>query len=209
MIEKARTAIRRIGPAVLIVAGAVAAHAQPEFQSRGAPDAPVEMVVYSDFECPFCRSFALAVLPAVLPEFVEPGTLRLRYAHLPLTGIHPNSTKAALAAHCAGRAGEFWSYHDYLFVRQPEWNGEPQPDSVWVQYARNLGIAADEFSECMASDAAAAAVEAQLREGLRAGASGTPTIVINGEAVAGLTSYEQLRRRIRAAARRAGGEGGS
>ncbi len=110
----------------------------------------------------------------------------------------------AKAAHCAGLAGGFWQYHDYLFVRQPEWSGEPRPDSLWVGYAANLGLDPDGFAACLDARATHAAVEDDLRQGLAAGVTGTPTIVLGNESMTGITSYAELRERILSAIAAAG-----
>ncbi len=185
---------------LLLAAGTLQrALAQDDYRSLGSQSAPVDMVVYSDFECPYCRNFALAALPGLFAEFVETGRLRVHFVYFPLAGIHPNAVATAKAAHCAGIAGRFWPYHDYLFVRQPEWAGVARPDSLWIEYATNLGLAADTFSTCLASPATHAAIEADLRLALAAGVTGTPTVVLANRVVAGFDSYTQLRERILAA----------
>jgi protein-disulfide isomerase len=168
----------------------------------GSPDAPLEMTVLSDFECPACRNFALVAQPALTAEFVHTGKLRIRYVYFPLAAIHPNAVAAAKAAHCAGRAGRFWDYHDYLFVRQPEWAGESIEDALWVRYAENLGIETVAFATCLESSETHAAIESDLRAALRAGATGTPTIVLGNESLRGIVSYAELRQRVQAALRR-------
>lgn len=175
------------------------APAQESFQVRGAPDAPVELTVYSDFECPYCRNFALAAMPGLIAEFADLGLIKLRLIYFPLAGIHHNAVASAKAAHCAGRADRFWTYHDYLFVRQPEWSGDPAPESLWVGYAENLGIDTEAFADCFKSAETLAVIEANLREALDAGATGTPTVVLNGRVVTGLGSYAGLRDKIWAA----------
>ncbi len=188
-----------LAAAVVSAAGVSDARGQDEYRALGAADAPLEMVIYSDFECPFCRNFALAALPAIRAEFVDSGQLRIRYAYLPLAAVHTNAVATAKAAHCAGTAGRFWAYHDYLFVRQPEWAGEEMPDSLWIAYAENVGLAPDDFQTCFVDPDTHAFVEADLRRALQRGATGTPTIVLAGESIAGITSYEELRHRIREA----------
>ncbi len=185
-----------LGALALLVGFGGATNAQEDFKLLGSAEAPVEMTVYSDFECPACRNFALAVTPALVAEFIGTGFLRLRYVYFPLTTIHPNAAAAAKAAQCAGEAGRFWAYHDYLFVRQPEWRGETVPSSLWVVYAENLGLEKGEFARCFESKAALEAVEANWLEAVSAGATGTPTVVLNGQSLAELGSYEDLRARI-------------
>lgn len=170
-----------------------------DYRVLGSPQAQSEMVVFSDFECPYCRNFALAALPALIAEFVATERLRVRYVFFPLAAIHPNAVSSAKAAHCAGQHDRFWAYHDYLFVRQPEWSGEPAPDSLWIEYAANLQLDTGAFAACLRATDAQSAVEADLRLALGAGVTGTPTIVLDGESIAGFQSYEELRHEILAA----------
>jgi predicted DsbA family dithiol-disulfide isomerase len=81
-------------------------------------------------------------------------------------------------------------------VRQPEWAGPARSDSVWVAYAGNLGLDEEEFSTCLKAEETNAVVEVDLRESLSGGATGTPTIVLNGRSISGFESYQDLRREI-------------
>lgn len=173
-----------------------AAQAPDDYRVLGSADALAELVVFSDFECPYCRNFALAATPAIVAEFVDTGRLRLRYVFFPLAAQHKNSVAAAKAAHCAGMADRFWAFHDYLFVRQPEWSGDPVPDTLWMTFARNLGISLEPFRACFLSAEASAAVEADFRMALAAGVTSTPTIVLDGKSLTGFQTYEQLRQEI-------------
>ncbi len=173
--------------------------ASDDYRVMGSPDALVEMAIFSDFECPFCRNFALAAVPAIVAEFVHTGQLRLRYVFFPLAASHRNAVATAMAAHCAGLSGRFWAYHDYLFVRQPEWSRDTVTDDLWSAYAENLGMDSGAFAACFRSDEAHAAVEADLRMALAAGVTGTPTIALNGQPIAGFETYEALRQEIRSA----------
>lgn len=170
-----------------------------DYRTLGSPDAPVELAIYSDFECPHCRNFALAALPAIAAEFVDRGLLRVRYFYFPLATLHENAVASAKAAHCAGVAGRFWAYHDYLYVRQPEWAGAAAPDSLWVGYAESLGLESQEFADCLSAPETLAAIESDLRQALDSGVGGTPTIVLGNRSLRGLTSYEGLRAEILAA----------
>ena len=181
---------------ISLVAWTSEGRAQSDYRVLGSTEAPVEMLVFSDFECPYCRNFALAAMPAIIAEFVDRGLVRVRFVHFPLAGIHRNAVPAAKAAHCAGLAGRFWAYHDYLFVRQPEWIGQPVSDSLWASYAASLGLEPSDFALCYSAPETLAAVEADLRQALKAGATGTPTIVIGGRSITGIESYETLRRQI-------------
>lgn len=186
----------KLGHALILGLLASAGTQAEDYRILGSPDAPVEMAIYSDFECPYCRNFALAAVPAIVAEFVHPGLVRLRYVYFPLPALHKNAVAAAKAAHCAGLAGRFWAFHDYLYVRQPEWSGEAVSDSIWIAYAGNLGLEQDAFVTCLNSEETNAVVEADLREALSSGATGTPTIVLNGRSIAGFSTYEGLRGEI-------------
>jgi len=196
-----------LGLAVAGLIAAMPAAAQQSYRVRGSPDAAIELTIYSDFECPFCRNFALAAMPGIVAEFADRGLVRLRYVFLPLASIHRNAVTSAKAAHCAGMAGRFWAYHDYLYVRQPEWAGPAAPDSVWITYASNLGLDTTAFRQCLQAPDTNAAIEQDLREALGSGATGTPTIVLGERSLTGLTSYEELRQQIVAAIEAARGNG--
>lgn len=189
-------AVASVGIAAVAWLPVSAAQAPDDYRVLGSADAPAELVVFSDFECPYCRNFALAAVPAIVAEFVDTGRLRLRYVFFPLAAQHSNSVAAAKAAHCAGMAGRFWAFHDYLFVRQPEWSGDPAPDTLWMSFARNLDLSPEPFQACFLSEEATAAVEADLRMALAVGITATPTIVLNGKSLAGFHTYEQLRQEI-------------
>ncbi|UCC72257.1 MAG: thioredoxin domain-containing protein [Gemmatimonadota bacterium] len=168
----------------------------PDYRRLGSADAPLELAIYSDFECPYCRNFALAAMPAINAEFVDGGLVRVRYVYFPLAAVHRNAVASAKAAHCAGVAGKFWAFHDYLYVRQPEWAGDAAPDSLWIAYAKNLGLEPDAFAACLSAPETLAVVDADLRKALASGATGAPTIVLEGRSLAGLASYEELRAEI-------------
>jgi protein-disulfide isomerase len=82
----------------------------------GSKEAPVAMIVYSDFQCPFCGKFARDTVPVLRSSFVNTGKLAIVFRHLPIDRIHPNARRAAQAAECAGRQGLFWDIHDTLFA---------------------------------------------------------------------------------------------
>ena len=182
--------------AAVLATSSSAVQAPDDYRVLGSPEAALELVIFSDFECPYCRNFALAATPALIAEFVHTGLLRLRYVFFPLAAVYKNSVAAAKAAHCAGQAGRFWDLHDYLFVRQPEWAGDAAADALWIEYAQNIGLDAQRFELCFRSDEAHAAVEADLRMALAAGVTGTPTLVIEGNSLSGFRTYEELRREI-------------
>jgi protein-disulfide isomerase len=105
------------------------------------------MVINSDFECPFCRSFALETFPRVVKEYVAPGKLTVYFQHVPIESLHKNAVGAAVAAECARKQGQFWPMHDAIFSR---------PDGVQpaqlLEHARRLKLTEPDFRNCTEGD---------------------------------------------------------
>ncbi len=153
----------------------------------GSPVAPVEVVVFSDFECPFCRNAepALARLRERFPEEVV-----FVWKHFPLS-IHQRARPAAEAAQCASDQGQFWSFHDHLFA-------DPsllQPSGLMAT-ATMVGLDAQAFERCVSAGIHAPDVASDTAAGERAGVSGTPTVFINGMAFVGALPYETYERAV-------------
>lgn len=87
---------------------------------KGSPSAKVGLVVFSDFECPFCKTFTEDVLPPIVREYVDTGKVLLAFSQFPLESVHPSAMKRAILAECASRQGRFWEVHDRLFAGQTE-----------------------------------------------------------------------------------------
>ncbi len=136
----------------------------------GASNAPVGMIVFSDFECPFCRRFAEDVLPNLRQRYVEPGRVRLAFKHLPLPN-HQRARDAAIAAECAGRSGLFWKMHDVLFAAGPTLD-----DDVIRRSAAALSLG-QAFDSCITGPGREA-VDVDLKEARELQLNGTPTILI-------------------------------
>jgi protein-disulfide isomerase len=151
--------------------------------SLGPADAPVTVVEFSDFQCPFC-SRAVPVMKALHARY--PDDVRIVYRHLPLS-FHAQAREAAIAAVCADDQGHFWDYHDLLFENQEDLERE-----AFVAHAEALDLDLDRFEACLDSDDAAATVDADLRAAEAAGATGTPTFYINGIKLTGARPLEQF-----------------
>jgi protein-disulfide isomerase len=159
-------------PAPPIVRHTVSADGGPV---KGGKDAPVTIVEFSDFQCPFCKNVN-ATLQQVLDRY--PGKVRLVFRDYPLVQLHPGAPKAHEAARCAADQGKFWEYHDVLFARSPR----HAPQDL-KQYAQELKLDAAAFDSCLDGNRHAAAVGADLQEGARLGVTGTPSFFINGRAL--------------------------
>jgi protein-disulfide isomerase len=142
---------------------------------RGAQDAPVTIVEFSDYQCPFCAR-SEPIINDVLKEY--PGKVRFVYKHLPLVSIHPNAMGASQAAVAAGRQGRFWEMHDLLFANQRTL----QADKL-KEYAQQLELDLDRFEADMASAEVKAVIQDDMNLSKKAGVRGTPTIFVNGKLV--------------------------
>jgi protein-disulfide isomerase len=139
-------------------------------QLQGDTSAPIGLVIYSDFECPFCARFAREALPRIQEKYVKTGRVLLAFRQYPLP-IHAHAEKAAEAAVCAGRQARFWPYHDLLFASQPALD-----EASLVERATSLGFDTGAFTTCLQGEAAAA-VRADYAGGGPLGVSGTPTFL--------------------------------
>ena len=162
--------------------------AKSEDHIWGKPEAPVEMIVYSDFECPFCADFADTV-KKIQEEFS--GKVMIVYRHFPLE-LHSQAIPAALAAECAAEQGKFWEMHDKLFEdsREGFMNQE-----VFKEDAQEVGLNTVKFSQCLKIEKYKDKISDQIAEGKEAGVTGTPTIFVNGEIFPGAYPWEDFTRR--------------
>jgi protein-disulfide isomerase len=152
--------------------------------SKGPADAPVTIIEYSDFECPFCKQ-AASTLRNVVRQYGD--KVRLVYKHMPLS-IHPQAFQAAQAAVCAAEQGKFWEYHDVIFAR-----GENLTEDILRKHAAIVGLESGAFDKCLGSQSSRAAVLADVEEAKRIGVSGTPTILVNGKILRGAVAFEVLK----------------
>ncbi len=148
----------------------------------GPADAPITIVEFSDYQCPYCRRWHEQVYEPLLAAY--PGKIRLVYRHLPLTSIHPDAFSAAEAAMCAGEQDAYWQYHEKLF------GGDSLGNSAYIRYAQDLGLNMDTFEACMNDRKYQPAVEADSNFAINLGIRSTPTFFINGLAVVGAQPLE-------------------
>jgi len=149
-----------------------------ELTTGGAPslgdgDAPVTLVEFTDYQCPYCRRHALDTLPRLIAEYVETGKLRYLIREMPVEANHPLSGTAAEAALCAGDQGAYWMMHDRLFADQERL----QPEDL-KKHARTLGLDSGQFEHCLDSGEKKQRIEADVKAGRKAGMRGTPTFFL-------------------------------
>jgi len=161
---------------------------------RGPIDAPVTVVEYGDFECPYCGQ-AEPVVRELLREF---GDVRYVWRHLPLSDVHPNARLAAEAAEAASDQGAFWEMHDLMFANQ----SALRPDDL-IAYAEQLGLDVERFTNDLNAHAGAARVAEDIDGADLSGVSGTPTFFINGRRHYGAYDIAALSAAVQAAGARA------
>jgi protein-disulfide isomerase len=156
----------------------------PGRPSRGPAKAPIVLVLFSDFQCPYCRDFNLTI-DDILKKYGDKA--RLVFRQFPLTRIHPNAQRAAEASLCAAAQNRFWEMHDLLFQNQERLKAEDIKDR-----AKELKLDTNAFNSCLDSARTSAMIHDDIRAASMAGADGTPTLFINGRYLGGARSYEDI-----------------
>lgn len=176
--------LRRTGPEVRVLFDAPRHEVAvaKEDPALGSASAPVTIVEFSDFQCPFCQRVS-PTLKQVRQTYGD--KVRIVWKDFPLTQIHPQAFKAGEAAHCAGDQGKYWEFHDRLFANQQAL----QPDDL-KKYAAELGLDAAAFGACLDTGKHGERVRNGVAEGTKLGINSTPTIYINGRMLSGAQPFE-------------------
>jgi protein-disulfide isomerase len=138
----------------------------------GRVDAPLTLVMFTDYQCPFCSRFETQTLPEIKRQYIDTGKLRFVVRDLPLP-FHPNAPKAAEATHCAEEQGKFWELREKLVNNSDKLDAKLLPD-----YARQVGLDVDKFSACLDSGRHADRIKASSALAGTIGISGTPSFVV-------------------------------
>jgi protein-disulfide isomerase len=169
-------------------------------EALGNKEAPLTLVEFSDYQCPFCRRFFEQTFPRIKTQYVDTGKLRYVFRDFPLDQIHPQARVAAIAAHCAGDQGKYWEVHDAFFKNQQALRAEDLKS-----YAQKLGLKADVFNDCLDKQKYGRRVQANEDDGLKAGVQGTPAFflgksgkdgTIDATLISGARPYEDFQREI-------------
>jgi protein-disulfide isomerase len=166
----------------------------------GQDSAPVKMIEYSDYQCPWCGRFARETELEIEREYVASGEVQLEFRNLVIEG--QASVLAAEAAECASEQGGFWAYHDMLYENQQDFSAE-----ILVGFAQELGLDQEAFAECLDSHKYTDLLAQQREEATEAGVTGTPGFLVNGELVRGYLPFEQFQPIIEQALQEAGVSG--
>lgn len=180
-------------PYVPIERGTVSAHIE------GDPAAPVRIVEFSDFQCPFCERFARETAPLLREEYVETGQASIEYRPVAILG--PESVAAAAAAECALDQGRFWDYHDLLFLRQNGENRGTFADDHLKDFARELAAAfpdfdVEAFDRCLDSGQKEQGILDQTSQATDLGIQSTPSFFVNGQLITGAQPVDVFRQLI-------------
>jgi protein-disulfide isomerase len=155
---------------------------------EGAEKAPVTIVKFEDFFCPFCKRVQ-STFKDLLARY--DGKVKVVHRDYPIEQLHPGSSKAHLAARCANEQGKFWAYHDKVYENSPKGN----PEQLKA-YAKDVGLDVTAFEQCFNSGKYQAAMQKDIEEGTRNGVTGTPAFFINGRMVSGAQPLESFARII-------------
>ena len=169
----------------------------------GKADAKVSLVVFSDYECPFCNKFYMETMSELKKEYIDTGKVKFIFKNFPLYTIHKKAIPAAMAAKCAGDQGKYYEMHDALFDNFATWTRAVPLKNSFLQLADKIGLDKKSFESCIASEKFKPELEKEYTEGYYLGVRGTPTTYINGKAVTdedgnslGALPYEMLKERI-------------
>ncbi|MDH3276963.1 MAG: DsbA family protein [Nitrosopumilus sp.] len=152
---------------------------------RGDPNAPITIVEFSDFQCPFCARFHVQTLPFLLEDYIDTGKVNLVYRDFPIQSIHPNALPAAVAAECANEQGKYWEYHDTLFEKQSGWSrlDSNAVIATFSQYATDIGLEQQQFDSCLETGKYLEEVQGDLSDGRAYDITGTPGFFIGNDQI--------------------------
>ncbi len=159
--------------------------------SLGWVEAPVVIVEFADFECPYCRE-AESGIKQVLQQY--PEVVRFQVRDFPISSLHPQAFSAARAANCAKIQGKYWQYHDALFKNQDQLS-----DSLYLSLASSLALDVNLFKTCLESQTILYEIQEDLKAGIAAGVTGTPTWFVNDYRFEGVISFADWQKIITAA----------
>ncbi|MDD5217982.1 MAG: thioredoxin domain-containing protein [Candidatus Omnitrophica bacterium] len=152
--------------------------------SQGPPDAPVTLVEFNDFHCPYCRQTG-PVIDRLMEKYE--GKIQRVWRHFPLP-MHREAFRTHEASECASEQNKFWDFYHALYAMP----GNPRSDQTLLNIAGTIGLDQNQFQVCLESDKYSKRIREDLQEGSRLGVEGTPTLFVNGEMIAGAVSYEEL-----------------
>ncbi len=181
------------GGSAAVAGTAVSGNLSDDDPMLGNPDAPVTIVEFSDFQCPFCRRLWKDTLPSIKEKYLVTGKAKFVYRDFPLS-IHPSAQPAAEGAECANEQRKFWEMHDKIFAEQEKLGQGTVQFSTGdlKRWAAEIGLNAAQFNECLDSGKYRKEVEKDFTDGQAAGVTGTPGTFVNGRLVQGAVPFAQF-----------------
>ena len=151
----------------------------------GNPNAPITIIEFSDFQCPFCAKFHIQTLPLIMNEYINKGQVKLVFRDFPIQSIHPNALPASVAAECANEQGKFKEMHDKLFEKQNEWSNQTTDNVIitFNQYAFEMGLEEKRFEDCLKNGKYIEEIQKDLDDGRTYGISGTPGFFVGNDQI--------------------------
>lgn len=169
--------------------------AQVNLSGMGDPNAPVKLIEYSDFQCPYCLKFLTDTEQQIIDTYVTTGKVYLEY-HSFGSFIGAESGRAAEAAYCAGDQGKFWQMHDIIFSNQGAENSGALADNRLTAFAAKIGLDAGKFSDCFSSGKYASRVSQDGVDAQTAGVQATPSFLVNGKLLEGAQPFSAFQTEI-------------
>lgn len=167
---------------------------------KGDPNAPVTIIEFTDYQCPFCQRHARETLPTIMQEMVDAGQVYYIIKDMPLENIHPAARAAANAARCAGDQGAYWEMHEALFANQSQWsNSETDTNQSLIDLGVSLGLDEASFTACVTNQTYDSQVIDNQQEALSLGVGGTPFFFVNGYPLDGARPLEHFQIAVRLA----------
>ena len=165
---------------------------------KGSPDAPVTIIEYTEYQCPFCARFVQETLPLIEENYITTGKVRLIFRNFP---VHQQAVFAAGAAVCAQEQDEFWQMHDTLFAQQGEWSGDPDFMVLFEGYAKDMGLDTEQFTSCLIPEEGKEPewlekLKKDFEAGQEAGVQGTPSFFISDQSIVGAQPFEVFQEAI-------------
>ena len=151
----------------------------------GNSNAPITIIEFSDFQCPFCAKFHIQTLPKIMDEYIKEGKVKLVFRDFPIQSIHSNALLASVAAECANEQGKFKEMHDKLFENQNEWSSKDTDNLIILfnQYSLEMGIEKEKFDSCLKNEKYIKEIQKDLDDGRAYGVSGTPGFFIGNDEI--------------------------
>jgi len=162
---------------------------QIEDHVKGNIDASIELVEYSDLQCPACGAY-YPIVKQIMDEYGD--DVKFVYKHFPLKRIHANAELAALATEAAGIQGRFWEMHDMIFENQKSWS-EVRAKGIFIGYAEKIGLDSEQFKKDLSSKELRKKVQDDFDDGVALGVNSTPSFFLNGEKLNNIRSYEEFK----------------